>query len=126
MKFKIVSESKRTLERVFDAGLILVFTGILLQRDVREDFYFFGTMLLITQPDLRIVIHDSGFSDILFEVSHLLHNKIEATHLPKGNSLCLRVRFFGSGVLLPRIHYTQSRLLVVKAYMFFSFTRRNI
>ena len=42
MKFKIVSESKRTLERVFDAGLILVFTGILLQRDVREDFISLG------------------------------------------------------------------------------------
>ena len=46
MKFKIVSESKRVLERVFDAGLILVFTGILLQRDVSGDFIFFGAMLL--------------------------------------------------------------------------------
>ena len=46
MKFKVVSESKRTLERVFDAGLLLAFIGILLQRDVSGDFIFFGTMLL--------------------------------------------------------------------------------
>lgn len=46
MKFKILADSQRVLERVFDAGLILVFTGILLQRDVSGDFIFFGAMLL--------------------------------------------------------------------------------
>lgn len=46
MKFKILANSQRVLERVFDAGLILIFTGILLQRDVSGDFIFFGTMLL--------------------------------------------------------------------------------
>ena len=40
MKFKVVSESKRTLERAFDAVLLLVFIGILLQRDVSGILFF--------------------------------------------------------------------------------------
>ena len=78
MKFKVVSESKRTLERVFDAGLLLVFIGILLQRDVSGDFIFFWnntTELVyslfclterldrkqVAKPDLSTGVHNSGF-----------------------------------------------------------------
>lgn len=47
MKFRIWSENKRLLERVFDAGLLLLFIGIILRKGgPAEDLRGFGALFL--------------------------------------------------------------------------------
>lgn len=47
VKFRIWSENKRLLERVFDAGLLLLFIGIIIGKGgPARDLRCFGTLLL--------------------------------------------------------------------------------
>ena len=47
MKFRIWSENKRLLERVFDAGLLLLFIGIIVRKGgPAQDLRCFGVFLL--------------------------------------------------------------------------------
>lgn len=47
MKFRLWSENKRLLERVFDAGLLLLFIGIILRKGgPAQDLRGFGILLL--------------------------------------------------------------------------------